>query len=67
MQATNTITIDWLSLSPRTMARVMEVSTELGITPQDAFELMSEEAAACHADLPPSKAKPRFKPAKQPA
>lgn len=43
--------IDWLSLSPRTMARVMELSEQLGITPKKAFELMVAEAAEAGADV----------------
>lgn len=52
MQTDKPIEIDWLSLSPRTVARVMNLCNELGITPNEAFELMSEEAAEQHPNLP---------------
>lgn len=52
METQERIEIDWLSLSPRTVASVMEISNELGITPHEAFVLMSEEAAEQHPNLP---------------
>ncbi|OCA02185.1 hypothetical protein AC781_11540 [Akkermansia glycaniphila] len=67
MQATKRAKIDWLSLSPRTMARVMEISNELHITPKDAFELMVAEAADRHADVTPNGLAATVKEAKQPA
>lgn len=45
MRKTERPEIDWLGLSPRAMARVMELSEQLKITPKKAFELMVAEAA----------------------
>lgn len=51
MQKTERPEIDWLGLSPRAMARVMELSDRLKITPKKAFELMVAEAAESGADV----------------
>lgn len=51
MKKTERPEIDWLNLSPRTMARVMELSEQLGITPKKAFELMVAEASSVGADV----------------
>ncbi len=51
MQTQSPPKVDWLSISPRHMARVMELSNSLKITPREAFELMSEEAAESQADV----------------
>lgn len=51
MKATEQPKVDWLSLSPRAMSRVMELSEQLGITPVKAFELMVAEAAETGADV----------------
>lgn len=51
MRKTEQLKIDWLCLSPRAMARVMELSERLKITPKKAFELMVAEAAENRADV----------------
>ena len=51
MRKTERPEIDWLGLSPRAMARVMELSEQLKITPKKAFELMVAEAATQGADV----------------
>lgn len=51
MEAVEQLKIDWLSLSPRVMARVMELSEQLGTTPVKTFELMVTEAANMGADV----------------
>lgn len=51
MKEIQQLEIDWLALSPRTVARVMELSEQLGITPKKAFELMVAEAAENGADV----------------
>ncbi len=43
--------VDWLSLSPRVMARVMEVSNENGITPAEAFSRMVKFVAKRKVNL----------------
>ena len=51
MRKTERPEIDWGGLSPRAMARVMERSEQLKITPKKAFELMGAEAATQGADV----------------